>query len=61
MLFTEGKDREYEHMMMEKPGFKRTKRDLFFPTAKQRDCPHCLYFADKEKKCSLAKCAVFND
>ena len=37
MLFTEGKDRNYERMMQEKPGFKRDRRRTVFPNARQRD------------------------
>ncbi len=25
----------------------------------ERDCEHCLYYAEKDKKCSLQKCVVF--
>lgn len=59
MLFTEGETQQYERMMMEKPGFKLRKQGLFFPTAKQRDCPHCLYYNEALKKCGLEKCIVF--
>ena len=39
MLFTEGKDRNYERMMQEKPGFQRDRRRTVSPNARQRDCP----------------------
>lgn len=32
MLFTEGKDRKYERMMQEKPGFQRDRRRMVFQT-----------------------------
>ncbi len=57
MLFTEGKDREYERMMQQKPQHDRRP----IKTMKERDCEHSLYFADKDNKCSLAKSTVFND
>ena len=59
MLFTEGKDRNYERMMQEKPGFKRDRRRMVSPNARQRDCPHCLYYNETLKKCGLATCVVF--
>jgi len=33
MLFTEGKDRKYERMMQEKPGFQRDRRRMVFPSS----------------------------
>ena len=33
MLFTEGKDRKYERMMQEKPGFQRDRRRVVSPNA----------------------------
>ena len=59
MLFTEGKDRSYERMMQEKPGFMRDRRRVVSPNARQRDCPHCLYYNKTLKKCGLATCVVF--
>lgn len=59
MLFTEGKDRKYERMMQEKPGFQRDRRRTVFPNARQRDCPHCLYYNETLKKCGLETCVVF--
>lgn len=59
MLFTEGKDRKYERMMQEKPGFQRDRRRVVSPNARQRDCPHCLYYNETLKKCGLATCVVF--
>ena len=59
MLFTEGKDRNYERMMQEKPGFQRDRRRMVSPNARQRDCPHCLYYNETLKKCGLATCVVF--
>lgn len=34
MLFTEGKDRNYERMMQEKPGFQRDRRRMVSPNAR---------------------------
>ena len=59
MLFTEGKDRNYERLMQEKPGFQRDRRRMVSPNARQRDCPHCLYYNETLKKCGLATCVVF--
>jgi len=59
MLFTEGKDRKYERMMQEKPGFQHDRRRMVSPNARQRDCPHCLYYNETLKKCGLATCVVF--
>ena len=58
MLFTEGKEeREYERMMQQKPRFDKRRQQ----TAKQRDCPYCLYFDEKKKCCGLEKCIVFKE
>ena len=59
MLFTEGTDRNYERMMQGKPGFQRNRRRTVLPNAKQRDCPHCLYYNETLKKCNLETCIVF--
>ena len=59
MLFTEGKDRNYERMMQGKPGFQRNRRRTVLPNAKQRDCPHSLYYNETLKKCNLETCIVF--
>lgn len=59
MLFTEGKDRNYERLMQEKPGFQRDRRRMVFPNARQRDCPHCLYYNEMLKKCGFETCIVF--
>jgi hypothetical protein len=57
MLFTVGKDLEYERLMRIPPGFdKRHVR-----TIKERDCENCLYYDEQSRKCSLEKCAVFED
>ena len=53
MLFTEGKDRKYERMMQEKPGFQRDRRRVVSPNARQRDCPHCLYYNETLKSAVL--------
>ena len=53
MLFTEGKDRNYERMMQEKPGFQRDRRRMVSPNARQRDCPHCLYYNETLKSAVL--------
>ena len=57
MLFTEGKDRVYERMMQERPGFDRRPDK----TMKERDCPYCLYYVHKAKRCGLKTCIVFKD
>jgi len=57
LLFTAGKDREYECMMKENPGFDRRP----IRTMKKRDCKHCLYYDESNRKCSLEKCVVFED
>lgn len=57
MLFTTGKDRKYERLMCESPGFDRRP----IRTMKERDCKHCLYYDETLRKCSLEKCAVFED
>ena len=59
MLFTEGKDRNYERMMQGKPGFQRNRRRTVLPNARQRDCPHCLYYNETLKKRNLETCIVF--
>lgn len=47
MLFTEGKHRKYERMMRETPRAPgRSKREAML--FKERDCPHCLYYSNKE-------------
>lgn len=50
MYFTEGKYREYERMMKQIPGFDREE--------KKRDCPSCLYYNKKAKKCRLKRCVI---
>ena len=57
MLFTEGKTQEYERLMQERPCFDR-RADK---TRKKRDCPHCLYYDKKMKKCGFERCIVFVD
>jgi len=57
LLFTTGKDREYERLMKDTPGFDRRP----VQTMKERDCVHCLYYDETLRKCSLEKCAVFED
>ena len=59
MLFTEGKHREYERLMQEKPGENRKRKRIFFATAENRDCPYCLYYMSKKKRCLYDKCIVF--
>ncbi len=54
MLFTEGKDREYERIMQVQPGFNRS-----VLTKEERECKYCLYYDTKKRKCSLEKCVVF--
>ena len=57
MLFTEGRLREYECTMKEKPVYDRR----LTKTMDERDCKHCLYFDEHCRKCSKKKCALFND
>jgi len=61
MLFTEGKDREYERMMKEIPGMERKQKKIFFATAENKDCPYCLYYENKEKRCKYDHCIVFSE
>ena len=56
MLFTEGKTQEYERLMQERPCFDRR----VDKTRKKRDCPHCLYYDKKTKKCGSERCIVFD-
>lgn len=59
MLFTEGKDRAYEHMMQEKPGFNKkggakrnTPRKAYNTDFRyQYDDLKCEYCADYQKRC----------
>ena len=57
MLFMVGKDREYERLMKQTPGFDRKP----VRTMKERDCEHCLYYDEQSRKCSQKKCVVFED
>lgn len=59
MLFTQGKSRKYERMMNEKPGVERRAKKIFFATAENKDCPYCLYYTSKGKRCKYDKCIVF--
>jgi len=70
VLFTEGKHKQYERMMQEKPGFERrdnigrtSKKDMTiqFATADNKDCPYCLYYDGKRKRCSMDSCSVFDE
>lgn len=62
MLFTQGKDREYECLMQQKPNFEYgNKKRIKFATAEDKDCPYCLYFNDKTKKCDMPNCIVFDE
>lgn len=62
MLFTKGKHREYERLMQEKPNFGHGKRKpIVFATAENKDCPYCLYFDEKSKKCGMPNCIVFDE
>ena len=62
MLFTDGKDREYERMMREIPHHHREtiKIQTSTETKKDRDCPHCLYYMTKGKRCRYNYCIVFS-
>lgn len=57
MLFADGKLQEYERIMQQKPGFDRRP----VKTMKERDCPYCLYYDHKAKKCGIKTCTVFQD
>lgn len=57
MLFADGKLQEYERVMQQKPGFDHRS----VKTMKERDCPYCLYYDHKAKKCGLKTCTVFQD
>ena len=62
MLFTKGKHREYERLMQEKPNFGRKEQTpVQFATAENKDCPYCLYYDGKKKRCSMENCIVFDD
>ena len=43
--------------MQQTPGFDHRP----VKTMKERDCPHCLYYDQKAKKCGLKACTVFKD
>ena len=63
MLFTSGQDRKTERLMLQKPNFNKQgrRKPIFFPDKYHRDCPYCLYFLKRGKKCGLEKCTVFED
>ena len=69
MLFTKGKHRQYESLMQEKPGFDKRHtghkilkdKTIQFETAENKDCPYCLYYAEKKKKCRMPNCIVFDE
>lgn len=64
MLFTEGADRVFERMMCEKPRFhnRAYKKDKVIRYGKNaRDCPYCLYYDLKIKKCKKNICVVFDE
>lgn len=52
--FTEGATQEFEREMQITPGFTKLPR-----TQKERDCPHCLYWDEKKKRCKENTCIVF--
>ena len=56
LFFTIGKDREFEKIMRVTPGFEKAPK-----TPEDRGCVYCLYYDYKTKKCSLMKCAVFEN
>lgn len=57
MHFTEGRLREYERMMQEKPIHDRRP----IKTMKERDCKNCLHFDKRYHKCSREKCTIYDD
>jgi len=61
MLFTEGEDREYERMMKEVPKHYREpiKQQSPVDLEDERDCPYCLYYENKGKRCKYEHCIVF--
>lgn len=70
ILFTKGKHRQYEGLMKEQPGFdgnrhagRKIQKDktIQFATAENKDCPYCLYYSKKGKRCQYDKCIVFDE
>lgn len=59
MLFTQGKHRKIERMMIQRPGIEHKRKKIFFATAENKDCPYCLYYENKEKRCKYDHCIVF--
>lgn len=57
MYFTEGKDLEYEKMMREMPGFNRGE----IKPKEKVQCPSCLYYNKKKKKCPHKACLIPED
>lgn len=57
MYFTEGRLRQYEHIMQQKPGFYRES----VKTMKERGCLHCRYFDRGSQKCTMEKCMLFEE
>lgn len=58
MLFTEGKDLEYERLMQQKPGFDRKPNMTGSPKGK-RGCLRCLHWDEQVEKCGIATCLYF--
>ena len=61
MFFTEGKDREYERMMREVPKHHREPLKKQIASEGNQDCPYCLYYTTKGKRCKYNKCIVFSE
>ncbi len=70
MLFTKGKHTQYERLMQEQPGFdgirhtgRRIQKDktIQFATAENKDCPYCLHYSKKGKRCKYDKCIEFDE
>lgn len=59
MLFTEGRDREYERMMTEVPKERHNVKKTQTVLEIIRDCQHCMYYKSKEKRCKFNRCIVF--
>ena len=56
MLFTIGKDLEYERLMQVKPNFDRS-----VLAVEERECKYCLHYDPKHRKCRLKKCVIFEN
>jgi len=65
MLFTEGELSSFERMMQEVPRPPRSQRtfednQLRGPTIQKRNCPDCLFYDSRRKRCKQERCVVFD-